>query len=252
MKTFICCITFLFLLMGTSFGYTSGASYTWNASTPNYNALATVYPGTIDTSPWVMGDFLGRSATNPNAKGYGDSGTTVNWDDTWKGNVGNANTNGDALDGLWVQIRSDGGWWDLGFKASEVAVFSSQDHSPYLGEGLEYRVFGTNTLWDNNNLSNQARIAEVYLDGWRPHNCSEDKNRNGWLSDDISAVFKLDGSYRYIKIVSWTQTGGYCEPEIDAVGAIPEPATLLLVGPGLFGLAVIARRKLKKNNSVLA
>ncbi|NOZ68338.1 MAG: PEP-CTERM sorting domain-containing protein [Deferribacteres bacterium] len=231
-----------FFASGQVFGYTIGASYVWNPGTPNYNPSAVLHTGTIDTNLWVAGDFLGRSSTQPYAGGYGDSGISVNWDDTWISWIGDPNTNGDALDGLWAQIFSDGGWWDMGRQTSQVAVFSSQDHAPYLGEGLEYRVFGTNNLWDNTSLSSQAVLTDVYLDGWRTHDPTEDSNGNGWLSDDISAVFQLDGSYRYIKLVAWGG-GSYSEPEIDAVGApVPEPSTFILIGTGLIGLAFFRKR----------
>lgn len=231
-----------------AFAYVIGSTYTWNVSTPNYNPTATIHTGTINTSQLTtIGDYLGRSASQPNASSYGDSGVSVGWDDTWVGSVGNANTNGDALDGQWVQVYNDGGWWDLGAAFNKVAVFTAQDHGPYLGEGLEYRVFGTNSLWDLTSLSPQALISDIYLDGWRTHSVAEDSNGNGWLSDDITGVFSFGASYRYIWLQSWTPTGGFSEPEIDAVAGIratmvPEPASLVLMGLGLAGLA-FARKK---------
>ena len=237
----------LVLTATTAWSYTMGAAYTWDPTTPNYNAAANIHTGVINTSLLQVGDFVGRNATNPNAASFGDSGVTVNWDDTWVSGVGNANTNGDALDGLWVQIFSDGGWWDLGSQFSSVAVATSQDHGPYLGEGLEYRVFATNTLWDSTSLSAQATLTDVYLDGWRTHNPNEDANGNLWLSDDITGVFNLGGAYRYIKLVAWTTTGGYSEPEVDAVaGVVPEPGTMILFGTGLAGLAGSRLRRKKK------
>ena len=233
---------------GNVMGYAIGTSYSLSPGEPYYGHSFTYHDGTINTGGFTFGDFLGRSASNPYAGYYGSSGAAVGWDDTYIGGIGDANTNGDALDGLWSQIYSDGGWWDMGTGFSEIAVFSSQDHGPYPGEGIEYYVFGTNSLWDNTSLSSAAAITDVYLDGWRAHNPAEDLNRNGWQGDDISALFRLDGSYRYIKLVAWGG-GSFDEPEIDAVAgagnAIPEPTTLLLFGVGLTGLAA-ARRKFRK------
>jgi len=102
-------------------GYTPGATYTWAPGTPNYNPAAVIHPGTIDTSNLGMGDFLGIGPGQPNAPGYGDSGAIVTWDDSWVSWVGHANTNGDALDGLWAQIvYPSQGWWDIGFQTDEL------------------------------------------------------------------------------------------------------------------------------------
>lgn len=203
------------------------ATYTWNATTPNYDPAAVIHPGTINLANLAMGDFLGIRSDWLYALGFGDMGVSVNWDDTWGPGmwVGDANTNGDQLDGLYVQIGwNTEGWWDLGFAANQIVVFTSQDHDPYLGEGLEYRVYGTNTLWDGNNLSPQATLTDVYLDGWRPHNPAEETYWvNGWCSDDITGVLRLNASYRYIRLVSWDPWGsssGYDEPEVDAIAGV--------------------------------
>ena len=237
------------------YAYTTGAAWTWNAGDPNYNSAVTPNTGTIDTTGFVFGNFLGASANQANSVGWGDSGVSVGWDDSYIAWVGDANTNGDALDGLWVWVINDpisgqyhDGWWDLGKPFNRIAVFTSQDHGPYLAEGLEFMVFGTNTLWDNNALSPQASIIAVYLDGWRAHTDSEDQNSNGWLSDDISATLQLDNAYRYIKIAAWSDKREFNEPEIDAVAGIepiPEPGTIILMCSGLICLVTAFRVKKK-------
>jgi hypothetical protein len=160
---------------------------------------------------------------------------SVGWDDDWAFFVGDGNTNGDALDGLWIQTYGFDGWWDLGAPYNTIAVFSSVDHGPWLAEGLEYRVYASNVLWGSTTA--QIQVSDIYLDGWRPHNPAEDINQNGWCSDDIVGVYELPGNYRYIKIVAWGALP-YHEPEIDAIaGVAPAPGAILLggIGVGLVG-----------------
>ena len=244
-------ITFLVMLSLGASAHDGVASYIWGPGDPNYNPSAVVYPGTLDTTDLIAKDFLGIEWWYPYGSAWGTGGAAINWDDGWLNWHGvhgtdfnwiDGNHNGDALDGYWVQLWCiqqhdifegglDIGRWDLGPQATNmIAVATNLDHPPYLGEGLEFRVYGTDAdnLW-NNTLSNQAVVTEVYLDGWRIHNNSEDINQNGWTSDDIVAVLELPGYYRYIKVTPWQNDPETCgeytswlvdefnEPEIDAV-----------------------------------
>ena len=128
----------------------------------------------------------------------------------------------------------------MGVASRYVAGFTSQDHGPYVGEGTEYRVFGSNSLWGSTGA--QATLTDLYLDGWRTHNSTEDSNGNGWLSDDIAAIFDLGDSYRYVRVEAWGG-GSYTEPEMDGMArVVPEPKSLLLLSSMLIGGA-FARRK---------
>ena len=195
----------LFLITDSSFAYLNGTTYNWDSSVPNYNPSATIHTGTIDTSAIsgyadFVGGTIGTTATH--------YGSHVNWDDgSYVTGVGDINTNGDTLDGYWVGFVSFGGWWDLGTPSSSVTIFGSQtgvgtsfNRFDYLEEGLDYIVFGSNALKDDSSLGPQATVTEIYLDGWRTHNPSEDTwdGGNGWCHDDITTVFDLHGSYRYI------------------------------------------------------
>ena len=145
---------------------------------------------------------------------------------------------------------SNGIIWDLGGPANQAAVFVFVDHGPVPGEVLE------NTAWLSNDPDaadggwTQANLAHVYGGGW-----SADPN----IADGFVAVYKLplDATFQYVS-VSWGGPGAIVrdgDNEIDAVGgltaqggcvgcnAVPEPASLLLLGAGLVGLAAWRRRQ---------
>lgn len=227
-------------------------AWTWVAGDPNYNPAATIHASTIGLP--APGDYIG-TALNTYTNGFGSSGAAVGWDDTWTGG-GNANTNGDNWDGLWVQpdiAAGQRGWWDLMDTYHRIVVSTSQDHGPYLAEGLEYHIRGCSQAFvDASCSANDATVTAVYLDGWRAFNPAEDSNVNGWCSDDISAVLDLGGDYQYIRLEGWAVGGALNEPEVDALGGIREfqtvpefptlavPAALLV---GIFLAAIWLRKK---------
>lgn len=232
-------------------------SWSWSAGDPNYNPAVTpdpgIYPCMAHTIP---ADFLGIKKSDGSTQtttSYGSSGAVVGWDDTYAMPFGDGNTNGDAADGLWVQIiLPDSGWWDLGAQYDKIVVATSQDHGPYIGEGLEYRIYGANGPFDETNLGMQATCIAVYLDGWRLFNAAEDTNNNGWCSDDITAIMDLGGSYRYVKLVGWQASAGLNEPEVDWIGGycppqcVPEfPSMALPISMmiGLLGMVFVLKRR---------
>src|SRR4030042_1010169 len=118
MKKIFFLLTVAILLIGLSQGVHATGTYIWDPTIPNYNPSAIINPGMINTSNFVFGDFLGLSSTRPSTMFYGDSGVSVNWDEVHdRPIIGDGNTNGDALDGLWVKLFDRAGWWDLGTAA---------------------------------------------------------------------------------------------------------------------------------------
>jgi len=219
-------------------------SYTWGPSVPNYDPSVVIDSGMIDvtTIPNFATGVLSPTLTTGYSQS-GNSGALVGWDDTWTGISDPAKVAGNSLDGDWVQIRNGVGVWVLGAPKRTIWVFPSEDHGPYLAEGLEFKIYGSN---DGVTKHSTATLKTVYLDGWRPFNASEDANRNLWCGDDVASKWDLGGFYRYVILEPWATSGPLSEPEIDAIGyscsEIPLPGSLLLLGSGLVALASLRRK----------
>ena len=181
--------------------------------------------------PTNLGAYNGAGSLAANANGL---------DFYWVQDLGNQVTINGAVGGS----PSNGIIWDLGGPANQAAVFVFVDHGPVPGEVLE------NTAWLSNDPNaadsgwTQANLDHVYGGGW-----SNDPN----IADGFVAVYKLplNATFQYVS-VSWGGPGAIVrdgDNEIDAVGGlnasggcvtcnpVPEPASLLLLGAGLVGVA---------------
>ena len=262
MKRVILGLTVFLLCIGNANAFKVGTPWSWGPGDPNYNPAADIDIGTIDTTDMLFGTYLGRqrhsfgettiSSDVAGLAGTSGAGAPHPWDDNWASG-GSAATNGNALDGLWIQNHNhfdgagnslhDGGWFDLGERVTTFTLFLSQDHGPYPAEAIECTVYGSNTPGELN-LNSSTTLIKIYLDGWREHNDTEDWNGNGWQSDDANGVWKFDNAeaYQYIFVEGWG-LNPLQEPEIDAVGivqtfaqTIPEPTSMILLTLAVLGL----------------
>lgn len=194
-----------------------------------YNGVITVTPGTV--SYGEVGTLL--NANQMNGVGFNTS--------YWLGSP-SAQVAGSNLDHYWVQSSTNEIKWILTTPVNAVLGFPGTDHGPLPQENMEYKMYGSNDLtnWF------VGILTAIYHDGWDaspPSGATDDWYATRWDFSQNYQYFKTVGTPGVV--IGWSDY----DPEMDgiaAVSSVPEPATMLLLGSGLIGLAGYGRKRLFK------
>ena len=200
----------------------------------------------LTSNGWVYGtastDYMTLGHTNPSAYSatMNIGGTTYNVTDTM---FRFGLETGDVFE---MNYQSTGNNWDP--KAGD-AIAKARDGDSYLkvtdGDMLEFysyhNFFGTSTqlnAWFNLTENDTGYSFDPTVWGDTPHYWPWDSS---WHNPLLSQMF-MEGSLYTFDTEGW----GYRSEDPMYGNAVPEPATMLLLGSGLLGLAGFSRRKFKK------
>lgn len=185
------------------------------------------------------GGCLGTSfdLTGTGSLGYGCGG-------------GSVPTYADAIDNLWFQTSGTVGAtvFDLGFDATKAAVFNSIDHGPLPQEAIESTVYLSDFSSGPWTL---AVVERVWLEGFMANTGIK------WDGFTYAVGTGTTDTFRYAS-VRWGGPGALIadgDNEINGImglkgdytgstgetSAVPEPATMLMMGGGLMGAFVRKR-----------
>lgn len=240
----------------------------------NVGTFATLYYGSntpinrqlvIDNSLLDDGIFdptgytSGALVSNAWSTGWGGSGGCTSYDLTGTGSFGygcyttDVFTAANSIDNLWFQSSGTIGYtvFDLGFDATKAAVFNTIDHGPLPQEAIESTVYLSDAVggpWT------QAVTERVWLEGFMANTGIK------WDGFAYAVGTGTTDTFRYASVI-WGGPGALIadgDNEINGImglqgnyegnptdggPAVPEPATMALLGSGLLGFAGIRRKK---------